>query len=743
MDLKQFRKQYPAYNDWSDQELATGLHKQYYSDMPFEDFAGQVGYTPPAKEDAPASEAPAPRKGIAAIPPEVEGATPEATKRRTGITDVLYNTIMSPIELLGGVDANAPEVKGDSPFFSALGKSVTRFKQSNALNQIAELENLRNITDKKGPLSLSKGTREEQLEALDKQLLEKRRDLAEYGMESKAIEDKFGKNKFAQKYDSLTESESYKNAPLPKQMAMTGELYIKDLPGLASYARDIGAENFLSAVPTIVAAVAARYAGFGTTGAAATGGSMSAMNEFGNQYAELRAQGKSHEDAWIEAGVKSSVIGLFDAASFKSAGSALNKIVSNSLKQAPLKETVKEVGKETVKQAGFGAAGEGVGSFAINQPVNLRNMLEEAIGETVGAPAEAITTYSQKKGAATPPTGAPTTEPKFEIDPQTGVLRPIQTEATTETTAVAPLTKQGELFTKEEAPYQVTPGDTSVEAQARQEQSDRAQDQIVALNQQLAQTTDSQQAAAIRDDISKLEPLVQQTGQQRAISLNSEMLTLYRKGTALQDQKAALVAERDAEKTLDAKAEKTTQIKAIQSQIDQIVTRQEEISVEGKKLKKEGVTFDKTKDDLDLKGPSPIVNKKVLAKFGLAPKAPIRQELVNLDMTDPEDRQKFVDAVNKHNIKGANINNEAVTNYFSAFEQIQEPLNEPGTSFNVETRANIPGLPLPSGQPGTAPGTTAPTATGLAGAVPTTGGPLARTGALPSVRSRSIRVTNT
>jgi hypothetical protein len=58
MDLKQFRKQYPAYNDWSDQELATGLHKQYYSDMPFEAFAGQIGYTPPAKEDAPAPEAP-------------------------------------------------------------------------------------------------------------------------------------------------------------------------------------------------------------------------------------------------------------------------------------------------------------------------------------------------------------------------------------------------------------------------------------------------------------------------------------------------------------------------------------------------------------------------------------------------------------------------------------------------------------------------------------------------------------
>lgn len=737
MDLKQFRKQYPAYNDWSDQELATGLHKQYYSDMPFETFAGQIGYKPPAKEETPAAavEAPAPKTGIAAVPVDVEGATPEATKRRTGIADVLYNTVMSPIGLLSGVDVNAPEVKGDSPFFSALGKSVTRFKQSNALNQLAELENLRNIVDKQGALTTRPGTREEQLERLDKQLLEKKRDIAEYGMESKAIEDKFGKNKFTQKYDALTDSPAYKDASLPKQMAMTGELYIKDLPGLASYARDIGAENFLSAVPTIVSAVAARFAGFGTTGAAVTGGSMSAMNEFGNQYAELRAQGKSHEDAWVEAGIKSSVIGLFDAASFKSAGNALNKIVENSIKKAPLKETIKEVGKETGKQAGFGAAGEGFGSVAINQPVNLRNLLDEALGETVGAPAEALTTYGQKKTKATQPTGTPPTQPKFEIDPQTGVLRPVQTETTTETTQAAPLTKQGELFTKEEAPYQVTPGEGSVEAQARQEQSDRAQEQIAVLNQQLAQTTDPQQAATIRDDISKLEPLVQQTGQQKATSLGNEFVTLYRKGTALGQQRAELEQARDAEKTLDGKAAITEQIKAIDSQIEQVVTRQEEISAEGKKLEKEGVTFDRTKDDLDLKGPSPIVNKKVLAKFGLAPKAPIRQELLNLDMTDPEDRQKFIDAVDKHTIKKAKIDMTAVEEYINAFEQRQEtPVEQTGTELSprAEPGTSQPSLPMPSGRPGDAPGVTTPQTQGLDSTVPTAGGPTTGTGTLSS-----------
>lgn len=683
----------------------------------------------PAAEEKPAPTEPS--RGIAAAQvPEVEGMTPEATKRRTGIADVLYNTIMSPIGLLGGVDVNAPEIKQDSPFFSALGKSVTRFKQSNALNEIAELENLRNIVDKKGALDTRPGTREEQLERLDKQILDKQRDLAEYGMETKAIEETFGKNKFTQKYDDLTASEAYKEASLPKQMAMTGELFVKNPLGVASYARDIGAENFLSAVPSIATAVAAKFAGFGTPGAAVAGGYSSAMNEFGNQYAELRAQGKSHEDAWVEAGVKSSVIGLFDAASFKSAGKAMDTIVSNAMKKAPLKETIKEVGKETGKQAGFGAAGEAGGSFAINQPIDLRNVLEEALGETVGAPAEAISTYGEKKAAATLPTDTSTFKPKFVVDPNTGNLVPVKEEpAETEVTPAAPLTSQGELFTREEAPYQVTPGDVSVEAQARQEQSDRAAEQIVALKQQLAQTTDPQQVAAIRDDISKLELLVQETGQQKAIRLGDEMVTLYRKGTALAQQRTELEAARDAEKTLDGKKAITEQIKALEAQLDQVVARQEEISVEGKKLEKEGVTFDKTKDEIDLKGPSPIVNKKVLAKFGLAPKAPIRQELLNLDMTDPEDRQKFIDAVDKHTIKKAKIDMDAVEKYLSAFETpVQEEAPVEPSIRETGTGASELGLPLPSGQLEATEGITAPTVAGLAGNIPAVGGPVAGAG---------------
>jgi len=46
MNLKEFRAQYPQYDDLSDQELAAGLHQKFYSDIPFDDFLKQVGPQP-------------------------------------------------------------------------------------------------------------------------------------------------------------------------------------------------------------------------------------------------------------------------------------------------------------------------------------------------------------------------------------------------------------------------------------------------------------------------------------------------------------------------------------------------------------------------------------------------------------------------------------------------------------------------------------------------------------------------
>jgi hypothetical protein len=43
MNLQEIRKKYPQYGDLDDRALAGKLHQKFYSDMPFEDFAGKVG----------------------------------------------------------------------------------------------------------------------------------------------------------------------------------------------------------------------------------------------------------------------------------------------------------------------------------------------------------------------------------------------------------------------------------------------------------------------------------------------------------------------------------------------------------------------------------------------------------------------------------------------------------------------------------------------------------------------------
>lgn len=50
MDLQGIRKQYPAYEDMSDEQLAKALHSKYYSDMDFKEFSGKIGYQEPEPE---------------------------------------------------------------------------------------------------------------------------------------------------------------------------------------------------------------------------------------------------------------------------------------------------------------------------------------------------------------------------------------------------------------------------------------------------------------------------------------------------------------------------------------------------------------------------------------------------------------------------------------------------------------------------------------------------------------------
>jgi hypothetical protein len=46
--ITEVRKQYPQYDDLSDDQLAGALHKKFYSDMPVEEFRAKIGLQPPA-----------------------------------------------------------------------------------------------------------------------------------------------------------------------------------------------------------------------------------------------------------------------------------------------------------------------------------------------------------------------------------------------------------------------------------------------------------------------------------------------------------------------------------------------------------------------------------------------------------------------------------------------------------------------------------------------------------------------
>lgn len=191
--------------------------------------------------------------------------------------------------------------------------------------------------------------------------------------------------------------------PFLEQARILGDAVVKN-PGVIA---DLGIQSLPSSMAMLATAVAARFGLRSTGAAAASGGATSAAVEFGNDYAALRQQGKSHEEAWRDASIKSSVIGLFDAASMGSAGRALDEVLKRGFAGK-----VKEISKEVGKQAALGASGEALGSVASGRTPELTDVAAEAIGEVFGAPGEALTTFSgvpatTKAAPVVPPVASP------------------------------------------------------------------------------------------------------------------------------------------------------------------------------------------------------------------------------------------------------------------------------------------------------------------------------------------------
>jgi hypothetical protein len=438
----------------------------------------------------------------------------------------------------------------------------------------------------------------------------------------------------------------------------------------------------------------------------------------------------------------------------------LEKFATKGLLKPTAGKTVKgRIGKETAIQTSTEAVEEGVsylgGTAGTKKGVDYaelgQSMLEGAIvggglgagvqtgKEIVGAPRTAQAIETKEPGKAIIDETGQIVDKEVAAKREAAALARAQQEAGT-TQAAVPLTGQGDLFTQEETPFQVTPSERVAQTQggqtitepivdaqvkAKQEASDIAQAQIAELQQKLATTTDRNEVAALRDQISKLELQVQQGPGATLDTFKQEYDTLEQKKLALIEIKQQLTAQRDAEVSLDAKLPISQQLNAIEEQGAQIDARQKELLAQGRGAAKE-VTTEPTveQEALELQTP-PIVNDKVMERFGFTPKATsIRNKIRDLDMTKAEDQQKLLDEVEKHERRGAKVNMQAVEDYVNSFKESQEAPNVQRTdvSGTITGRGepSVRGSSIPSVTPAA---TQTSVAEGVGSTIGTAGGP--------------------
>lgn len=88
--IKEFRQQYPQYDDMSDADLAKSFHDKYYSDMPFEDFAKSIGLTAqqPAQAQTTGTTQPASNGGFDAFKARLQSGQIKGVNSGTTMADM-------------------------------------------------------------------------------------------------------------------------------------------------------------------------------------------------------------------------------------------------------------------------------------------------------------------------------------------------------------------------------------------------------------------------------------------------------------------------------------------------------------------------------------------------------------------------------------------------------------------------------------------------------------------------------
>ena len=328
------------------------------------------------------------------IMPNAPQPTPGTEPPSTKVADVLQKSIFGPIE---AIMPGSKMVEEPSTAVGSLAKGIKSMGDIYPAYQLSDLLPLQELRKEKFGNNYEKANPEEkkffaQDDAKINQLLGK---LENTKADVKAIEAKYGKDPLAKKIDTLEQKPDFQNASGWQKAGMIGKEIVKNPTEFPEFALNVGLGSLPQSISmALMAKLGIKYAG--PTGGIVAGGTSSAVMEYGQEYVDLREQGFNHEQANNKAMVKSAIIGMFDAASLNSAGKLSKELFDNTAKKA-WKETVKDVGKEVPKQAFYGGAGEALGSYASNQPINPRAVLEEAIGELAGAPGEVAATYQGKR----------------------------------------------------------------------------------------------------------------------------------------------------------------------------------------------------------------------------------------------------------------------------------------------------------------------------------------------------------
>jgi hypothetical protein len=133
MNIQEIRAKYPQYDDMSDEQLANGLHKKFYSDMPVDDFYSRIGFAgaKPAKPTARVADEDEGdfMRGISNIPGQIQNVYGAGkvlsglVANKLGAKDTGKSLIQSGIESMGEGESKQV-VKESDEFLKAWEKGI-------------------------------------------------------------------------------------------------------------------------------------------------------------------------------------------------------------------------------------------------------------------------------------------------------------------------------------------------------------------------------------------------------------------------------------------------------------------------------------------------------------------------------------------------------------------------------------------------------------------------------------------